>query len=62
MQQFQRVKLLTNKYNSEGIRVGDIGYILEVYGDGYYEVEFSDINGETICIFAFPETELELAE
>ena len=36
---YSRVRLLTNKY--EGVRAGDLGYVIEVYRDAY-EVEFSD--------------------
>lgn len=42
MELFKRVKLKTNKYAEEGVPKGDIGYIIEIYDDGNYEIEFSD--------------------
>ena len=62
MKPFQKVRLLTDKYVDEGIRKGDIGVILEDYDGENFEVEFSDIKGTTIALFAFPRKELELAE
>jgi hypothetical protein len=59
MKQYQTVRLLTDKYMDEGIRRGDIGVILEDYQDGHFEVEFSDVNGITKALFAFPKDELE---
>lgn len=40
--QFSRVVLATNKHISDGARQGMVGYIIEVYEDGMYEVEFSN--------------------
>jgi len=55
--------LLTDKYLNEGIKKGDIGVILEEYDGGSdFEVEFSDENGFTIALFAFPREDLELTE
>jgi hypothetical protein len=62
MKPFQKVRLLTNKYNDDGIKKGDIGVILEDYDGENYEVEFSDSNGITIALFAFPKNELELID
>ena len=62
MKPYQKVRLLTDKYIAEGIRTRDIGVILEKYDDRNYEIEFSDENGITIALFAFPIDELELAE
>jgi hypothetical protein len=62
MKQFQKVRLLTNNYISEGIKKGDIGTILEIYDDKNFEVEFSDEKGFTMALFAFNITELEIIE
>jgi len=62
MKPFQKVRLLTDKYVDEGIKKGDIGVILEDYDGENFEVEFSDNNGITIALFAFPKSELELVE
>jgi hypothetical protein len=40
--EYSRVRLTTNKFVSEGACDGMFGYVIEVYGDGKYEVEFSD--------------------
>lgn len=53
---------MTDKYVDEGIKAGDIGVILEDYDGNNFEVEFSDSNGITIALFAFPKEELELVE
>ena len=34
--------LVTDRHESEGVRRGMTGYVIEVYDDGNYEVEFSD--------------------
>jgi hypothetical protein len=62
LKQFQKVRLKTDKYISDGIKKGDIGVILEDYDGENYEVEFSDKNGITIALFAFPEEDIELVE
>ncbi len=62
MKQFQKVRLMTDKYVNEGIKRGDIGIILEVYNENNFEVDFSDSNGITILLYSFSKDELELAE
>jgi hypothetical protein len=62
MKPYQKVKLLTDKYIKDGIKKGDVGVILEDYDGKNFEVEFSDNNGITIALFAFPKEELELAD
>lgn len=63
MEQYSRVRLLTDKYKDEGVLKGHIGYIIEVYGEGNYEVEFSDSQtGITIAQFVALDEDMELAE
>ena len=62
MRLYQKVKLLTNKYIKEGIKKGDIGIILEIYDENNFEIEFSDADGFTIALFAFPREELEFID
>ena len=62
MKPYQKVRLLTDKYINEGLRKGDIGVVLEDYDGENFEVEFSDNEGNTIALFAFPKSELELTE
>lgn len=58
MNLYQKVKLLSDKYSADGLRVGDIGRIMEIYPDDFYEVDFYYSNGTTIAMFAFPACEL----
>jgi Domain of unknown function (DUF4926) len=46
---FDVVELLVNlpEYN---LKLGEQGTIVEEYNDGYYEVEFSDPDGQTIAL------------
>lgn len=62
MKPFQKVRLLTNKYIDEGIKIGDIGVILEDYDGENFEVEFSNNEGITIALFAFSKKELEVVD
>lgn len=59
---YSRVRLLTDKYREQGARQNAIGYVIEVYADGEYEVEFSDANGNTVAQFAVRVNEIEVAE
>lgn len=45
-----------------GIKAGDVGTIVEVYGDGEYEVEFCNEKGETMAAFAMQEQQLRHAQ
>lgn len=63
MKQYSRIRLLTDKFREEGVSLGDIGYIIEVYPDGNYEVEFSDSStGVTITQIVVKESDIEIAE
>ena len=51
LEQFDRVKLISDKFKEEGLNPGMVGYILEIYPDGNLEVEFSDSStGTTIAL------------
>ena len=55
------VRLVNERYRHEGAHQGDIGVIVEVWGDRQYEVEVSSpANGETIALFTTAEQDLEL--
>lgn len=55
------VRIVTNKYHDMGVDAGDTGVILEVWGDGRYDVEVSnEETGETIAWFTAAEGDLEL--
>jgi len=59
---YSRVRLLTDSYQQYGVTVGAIGYIIEIYDDEAYEVEFSNERGITIAQLAIPQREVELAD
>jgi hypothetical protein len=46
---YTRVRLTTDAYAVKGASRGAIGYIIELYHDGAYEVEFSDASGITVA-------------
>lgn len=52
MEKYQKIKMISNNYISEGVKKGDIGYIIEIYNQDYCEVEFSDENGITIALLS----------
>ena len=62
LQQYSRVKLLTNRFESEGATRGDIGFIIEVYDDDNYEVEFSNASGISTAQIVANERDLESVE
>ena len=47
--QYSRVRLVTDRFAKEGATRGMVGYVIEVYPDGNYEVEFSDKDGTTVA-------------
>lgn len=59
---YNRVRYVGPVNVQEQINPGDIGYIIEDYGDGNYEVEFSDQNGTTRALAVIAANRLELAE
>jgi hypothetical protein len=59
---YSRIRLLTPHYESEGVPRGSIGYLIETYPDGAYEVEFSAPDGTTIAQLVLNDAEVQLAE
>lgn len=57
---YSRIRLRTAKYEGEGAKWGDLGYIIEVYEDAY-EIEISDSSGITLALLAAKEFEVESA-
>lgn len=58
---YSRVRLMTDRFQSQGALCFDVGYIIEVYPDRKYEVEFSDSKGVTTAQIVASEEELQLA-
>jgi len=59
---YSRVRYIGPANVQEQINPGDIGYIIEDYGDGNYEVEFSESDGTTRELAVIAGNKLELAE
>jgi hypothetical protein len=47
LEPYSVVELLTDHYQDRGVGVGEIGTILEIYGNTAYEIEFSRADGTT---------------
>lgn len=62
LENYSRVRLLTNIYREEGARQGDVGYIVEVHNPDAYEVEFSNMNGITFAQIVARRDELQVDE
>jgi hypothetical protein len=63
MKLYAKVRLLTNMYNKEGVKINDIGYIIEIYNTGDCEVEFSDRNtGISYAQIVIKPEELEILD
>ena len=63
MRNYTRIRLITNRYKlSENLPKGSVGYIIETYENGEYEVEFSDIHGITVSQLVLSASEIESAE
>ena len=55
---YTRVRLETDRYAEVGARSGMLGYVIEAYPDGRYEVELSDSEGVTIAQVVVREHEI----
>ncbi len=62
LQQYSRVRVRTERFSNEGVRKGDLGFIIEAYPDGAYEVEFCDPQGITVAQIVATDDDLESAE
>lgn len=59
---YSRVRYIGLPNTQEGLSRGDIGYVIEEYGDGNFEVEFSNPDGTTKAQAVIAGCDLELAE
>jgi hypothetical protein len=55
---YSRVKLVSKKYEDDNGFFGMIGFVIEVYLNSRYEVEFSDANGITLALFSVDEEDI----
>jgi Domain of unknown function (DUF4926) len=59
---FSRVMVLTDKYGDRGVPCGARGYVIEVYDNGEYEVEFSGADGVNYASIVAVEAEIKPSE
>jgi len=59
---YSRVRYVGSVNVQEQISPDDVGYIIEDYSDGNYEVEFSNPDGTTRALVVIAGSDLELAE
>lgn len=59
---YSRVRYVGPENAEERLNSGDIGYVIEDYGDGNFEVEFSNPDGTTRAQVVIPGRELHAAE
>jgi hypothetical protein len=52
------VVALTENLDSEGLRRGEVGTVIEQWADGVFEVEFSDASGEAYAFAVVPPEKL----
>jgi len=62
LENYSRVRLMSDKFRSQGAAVFEVGYVIEVYPNGDYEVEFSRADGVTTAQIVVREEDLQLAE
>ena len=59
---YQNVKLITDKYVKEGLKIGMTGIVLEKYDDEHFEIEWYDDSGNSVTNFAFSVNDFEVIE
>ena len=57
---YQTVRLVTEKYENDGLHKGMIGTILEQWDEENFEIEWYDNKGDVVTIFSFRREEFEL--
>lgn len=63
IKEYDEVELLTEEYISEEVAKGSIGYIIENYDNGNFEVDFSNKDtGITIAQLVVKEDSLKLLD
>ncbi len=60
LENYSRVRLLTDAWRSENVHAGMVGYVIEIYPNDHYEIEFSDKDGITIAQIVAKGDEIEL--
>ncbi len=61
-QLYERVRVVVDRFESDGVPPDSVGYVIERYSDGALEVEVSNpATGETIATVVVTEAELDRA-
>jgi hypothetical protein len=61
-QVYQCVRLRTDRFEESGAKNGDVGFIIEIYSDGNFELEFSRPDGTTYALFVAGPEDVEPCE
>ncbi|MFI9508391.1 DUF4926 domain-containing protein [Nocardia sp. NPDC052566] len=57
---YDKVRVVTDRFTAEGAAIGSVGYVIEKHSEDAYEVEVSDPStGETIASFVARRTDLQ---
>ena len=59
---YSRVRILTDRFATEGAPRGSIGFVIEIWEEGVYEVEVPDVTGASIAEFVATDADLELVD
>ena len=62
IKQYSRVRLISSQYLNEGIPCGSEGYIIDIYENEHYDVEFSNLDDSTLAILTLTKKEFEKAD
>ena len=60
LENYSRVRMLTDAYQSENVHIGMVGYVIETYPDNHHEIEFSNEDGITVAQIVTRGDEIEL--
>ncbi len=56
---YSRVRLTSDRHAAEGAPAGSVGYVIEAFDDGAYEVEISNADGITLAQVVVKSDEIE---
>lgn len=59
---YSQVVLVTDAFREQGASRGDVGYVIEAYENGEYEIEFSASDGTTTALITAQTDDVCLAE
>ena len=60
LENYSRVRMLTDAYRTENVYAGMVGYVIEIYSNDHYEIEFSNEDGITVAQIVARGDEIEL--